>query len=236
MPRLLWLPLRVILTSPARPLRQHSNHMPKVCRIVASMHLHVRRVLLHPPNTRCVSLQAPAPGMEASCTLTTELEEGPYYLDDILFRSNITENQIGIPLVLRIKVVNTDCEPLADTFVDIWHCIGTGFYSGYTREPLVHLHHFTASVSHASTQHSPLLPNSVCLELCCLLLHSEAAHSVLFVKRLLLDVHYHSEIQCLRLGTGTAVCSCSEHRGCLLLSTHSFAFAYYLQLLNSIHK
>ena len=200
------------------------------------MHLHVRRVLLHPPNTRCVSLQAPAPGMEASCTLTTELEEGPYYLDDILFRSNITENQIGIPLVLRIKVVNTDCEPLADTFVDIWHCIGTGFYSGYTREPLVHLHHFTASVSHASTQHSPLLPNSVCLELCCLLLHSEAAHSVLFVKRLLLDVHYHSEIQCLRLGTGTAVCSCSEHRGCLLLSTHSFAFAYYLQLLNSIHK
>lgn len=92
-------------------------------------------------NTRCVSLQAPAPGMESSCTLTAELEEGPYYLDDILFRSNITEDQIGIPLVLRIKVVNTDCEPLADTFVDIWHCNGTGFYSGYTREPLLHLLH-----------------------------------------------------------------------------------------------
>ncbi|KAL0036291.1 hypothetical protein WJX77_001041 [Trebouxia sp. C0004] len=25
-------------------------------------------------------------------------------------------------------------KPLADTFVDIWHCNSTGFYSGYTRE------------------------------------------------------------------------------------------------------
>ncbi len=86
-------------------------------------------------------MQAPAPGMEASCTLTPELEEGPYYLDDIFFRSNITEDQIGIPLVLRFKVVNTECEPLADTFVDIWHCNSTGFYSGYTCELLLHLLH-----------------------------------------------------------------------------------------------
>ena len=77
--------------------------------------------------------------MEASCTLTPELEEGPYYLDDVLFRSNITEDQVGIPLSLRIKVVNTDCEPLADTFVDVWMCNGTGFYSGYTRERLLSL-------------------------------------------------------------------------------------------------
>lgn len=104
-------------------------------------------------------MQAPAPGMEASCTLTPELEEGPYYLDDILFRSNITEDQIGIPLVLRIKVVNTDCEPLADTFVDIWHCNGTGFYSGYTCELLLHLLH--GFKLNASTLYSPLPPNPV---------------------------------------------------------------------------
>lgn len=85
-------------------------------------------------------VQAPAPGMEASCTLSTELEEGPYYLDDILFRSNITEDQTGIPLILRIKVVNTDCEPLVDTFVDVWHCNGTGFYSGFTCEASNLLH------------------------------------------------------------------------------------------------
>ena len=83
----------------------------------------------------CV-VQAPAPGTEAACTLTTELEQGPYWLDDIMFRSNITENQEGVPLLLRIKVANTDCEPLADVFVDIWHCNATGFYSGFTREQL----------------------------------------------------------------------------------------------------
>lgn len=66
--------------------------------------------------------------------LTTELEEGPFWLDDIMFRSNLTENQPGIPLLLRIKLVNSlsDCEPLVDAFVDIWSCNSTGFYSGFT--------------------------------------------------------------------------------------------------------
>ena len=90
------------------------------------------------------SAQAPAPGTEAACTLTTELEQGPYWLDDIMFRSNITENQNGVPLLLRIKIANTDCEPLADVFVDIWHCNATGFYSGFTRkQPLQCLVHKT---------------------------------------------------------------------------------------------
>ncbi|KAL0030604.1 hypothetical protein WJX79_009288 [Trebouxia sp. C0005] len=75
---------------------------------------------------------APAPSTEASCTLTTELETGPYYLDDILFRSNISEGQNGIPLLLKIQIVDTDCEPVVDAFVDIWQCNSTGFYSGFT--------------------------------------------------------------------------------------------------------
>ena len=141
--RFLWLPPWVILISPAKLLRQHTCCILKSRRIFSRTYVHVRTVLVLTPTLAGFPLQAPAPGMEAACTLTPELEEGPYYLDDILFRSNITEDQIGIPLVLRIKVVNTECEPLADTFVDIWHCNGTGFYSGYTRELL--LHGFTAS-------------------------------------------------------------------------------------------
>ena len=82
----------------------------------------------------CLCLQAPAPATDATCTLTTELEEGPYWLDDLLFRSNITEDQPGVPLLLRIKLVNTDCEPVVDAFVDIWQCNSTGFYSGFTSE------------------------------------------------------------------------------------------------------
>lgn len=80
-------------------------------------------------------MQAPAANHESLCTLTPELEEGPYYLNETLFRSNITEDQAGVALTLRVKVVNSACEPLIDAFVDIWTCNSTCFYSGFTREP-----------------------------------------------------------------------------------------------------
>lgn len=69
---------------------------------------------------------------DSKCALTPELVEGPYYLSDTLFRRNITEDQAGVPLTLRVKVVDTDCKPLPDAFVDVWSCNSTGYYSGYT--------------------------------------------------------------------------------------------------------
>ncbi|KAL0041647.1 hypothetical protein WJX79_010587 [Trebouxia sp. C0005] len=76
--------------------------------------------------------QAPAAATDKDCALTPELEEGPFYINDTLFRSNITEDQAGLPLVLRVKAVDTSCNPLMDAFIDIWSCNSTGFYSGYT--------------------------------------------------------------------------------------------------------
>jgi protocatechuate 3,4-dioxygenase beta subunit len=67
----------------------------------------------------------------ASCLLTPELAEGPYYLDDALVRQDITESKEGLPLTLRITVVDpTACAPLSDVAVDIWHCDSHGYYSG----------------------------------------------------------------------------------------------------------
>ena len=80
-------------------------------------------------------MQADATGANSGCTLSPELVEGPYYVNDTLFRGSITEDQPGLPLNLRVKVVDTSCNPLVDVFVDIWSCNSTGFYSGYTREP-----------------------------------------------------------------------------------------------------
>ncbi len=80
-------------------------------------------------------MQAPAVVADRDCTLTSELEEGPFYINDTLFRSNITEDQAGLPLTLRVKAVDTSCNPLMDAFVDIWSCNSTGSYSGYTGEP-----------------------------------------------------------------------------------------------------
>jgi protocatechuate 3,4-dioxygenase beta subunit len=68
----------------------------------------------------------------ASCKLTPELTEGPYYFDVDSIRSDIREDREGMPLRLRIRVrENGSCEPLENAVVDIWHCDANGVYSGF---------------------------------------------------------------------------------------------------------
>lgn len=69
--------------------------------------------------------------IEACVALTPEMTEGPYYVDDLLLRDDITEGREGVPLELTINVIDVvSCEPLADVAVDIWHCDALGDYSG----------------------------------------------------------------------------------------------------------
>lgn len=69
---------------------------------------------------------------ESCYKLTSETTEGPYYIDADKLRRDITEDQEGIPLTLRLKVIDSEtCKPLADAAVDIWHCNALGVYSGY---------------------------------------------------------------------------------------------------------
>jgi protocatechuate 3,4-dioxygenase beta subunit len=73
----------------------------------------------------------------APCALTPELEEGPYYVASELMRSDIREGKPGLPLHLRISVVDkTTCKPLPNAAVDIWHCDAMGIYSGYEKQSL----------------------------------------------------------------------------------------------------
>ncbi|WP_128435481.1 intradiol ring-cleavage dioxygenase [Streptomyces cyaneus] len=70
-----------------------------------------------------------------SCmTLMSSVTEGPYYLDNALVRKDITEGKSGVPLTLRLTVVDaTDgCTPVSGAAVEIWHCDAWGYYSGYT--------------------------------------------------------------------------------------------------------
>jgi protocatechuate 3,4-dioxygenase beta subunit len=65
------------------------------------------------------------------CVLMPELTEGPYYLDLDLVRSDITEGRPGLPLDLRVNVVDAgSCEPIEGAAVDLWHCDAEGRYSG----------------------------------------------------------------------------------------------------------
>jgi protocatechuate 3,4-dioxygenase beta subunit len=67
----------------------------------------------------------------ADCILSPELTEGPFYLDLDKVRRDITEGRPGLPLDLRVNVVDADaCEPIKDAAVDVWHCDAGGDYSG----------------------------------------------------------------------------------------------------------
>lgn len=68
------------------------------------------------------------------CRLNAEQEVGPYYLEDNLLRSDITEGKAGVPLTLDIAIIDKrHCAPLANAIVDIWHCDALGIYSGFTK-------------------------------------------------------------------------------------------------------
>jgi protocatechuate 3,4-dioxygenase beta subunit len=76
---------------------------------------------------------------DGSCTLIPEETQGPYPLDlsanSEYFRSDITEGKTGIPLTLKLRLVNVglECAPIANARVDIWHCDKDGVYSGYSQ-------------------------------------------------------------------------------------------------------
>ncbi|MGW3567908.1 intradiol ring-cleavage dioxygenase [Streptomyces sp. NPDC000941] len=69
---------------------------------------------------------------EVCYRLTSETTEGPYYIDADKIRKDITESKEGIPMTLRLKVIDSEtCKPVRKAAVDIWHCDALGLYSGY---------------------------------------------------------------------------------------------------------
>ena len=76
----------------------------------------------------------------AGCIASPSIEEGPYFIDDKLNRSDIrmdpaTGKQTpGTPLELTLSVVavgKNQCKPLAGAIVDVWHCDASGAYSEF---------------------------------------------------------------------------------------------------------
>ena len=65
-----------------------------------------------------------------ACRLAPEVTEGPFYeaLDKI--RRDITEGRPGVPLTLKIRVIDVKrCKPIHSAAVDIWHFDAGGLYS-----------------------------------------------------------------------------------------------------------
>ena len=81
----------------------------------------------------------------ASCSVSLEGEEGPYFVDDSATgynRSNVLSNldgtntQTGVPLALTVYVFDAknSCAPMANVQVDLWSCNASGVYSAESSE------------------------------------------------------------------------------------------------------
>lgn len=70
-----------------------------------------------------------------SCPVTPRQTDGPFYFDPELVRQDLAEGRPGVPLQLRLQIVDaTGCAPAERARVDVWHCDAGGAYSGYDRE------------------------------------------------------------------------------------------------------
>jgi protocatechuate 3,4-dioxygenase beta subunit len=71
----------------------------------------------------------------SACTLSPEQEEGPFYVALHRIRSNIVASRTGVPLILRITIIDSaTCKALAGAAVDVWQADAVGHYSDESRE------------------------------------------------------------------------------------------------------
>jgi protocatechuate 3,4-dioxygenase beta subunit len=68
----------------------------------------------------------------ASCTLSRELTEGPYWIHTSLTRRDITEDRDGMPLRIVFTVQDAStCRAIPNADVEIWQADAAGEYSGF---------------------------------------------------------------------------------------------------------
>ena len=80
-----------------------------------------------------------------SCVLTPSTDEGPYFVDERLLRSDIRQDatggvaEVGVTLSLTLRLVDAqgECPPVQGAHVDIWHCNAYGTYSDEPSEETV---------------------------------------------------------------------------------------------------
>lgn len=78
------------------------------------------------------TVPAPASQPAGICVLFPQAVEGPYYFDPKLVRSDIAEGRPGLPLDIKLTIIESGpCTPIVNARVDVWHADAGGVYSGY---------------------------------------------------------------------------------------------------------
>lgn len=78
-----------------------------------------------------------AAAKSTSCVLIPSETEGPFPLDlsanTTYFRQDVREDRTGVTHHVKMKIIGTtNCDPLQNVRVNIWHCDKEGIYSGYS--------------------------------------------------------------------------------------------------------
>lgn len=68
------------------------------------------------------------------CRITPDVVDGPYYVNEQIVRRDITEGKQGIPLEMRVRVVDASCRPIAGARVDCWQADAMGIYSNFPNQ------------------------------------------------------------------------------------------------------
>jgi protocatechuate 3,4-dioxygenase beta subunit len=95
-----------------------------------------RRRMLTAASACALTLALPrAFAQSASCTVTPDSGEGPFYFDPMLVRSDVTSGRPGVPLAVAFQITRArDCAPLPGARLDLWQADALGLYSGYERQ------------------------------------------------------------------------------------------------------
>lgn len=92
----------------------------------------VRAALFSPASRNAIDVS------QLSCVTKPALTEGPFFVDELLNRSDIRSDpssgivKTGAPFKLTINVYragSSACTPITGAYVDVWHCDGLGAYS-----------------------------------------------------------------------------------------------------------
>ncbi|KAA8903853.1 Intradiol ring-cleavage dioxygenase [Sphaerosporella brunnea] len=130
------LEARNLLSACSQKLRARELVEPRLARRAELLETHFRKRgldALQMPILPDGNSRQPVP-----CILTPEVTVGPYYAEEELIRSEISEGQEGIELLLDFQFVDVKtCLPVPNAMVDIWHCNTTGTYSAFEVEHTV---------------------------------------------------------------------------------------------------
>jgi protocatechuate 3,4-dioxygenase beta subunit len=68
------------------------------------------------------------------CTTTAAVPEGPFYKDEQLNRSDITDGKDGVRITYEFLVIDSRCQPVSGAIVDIWQADRNGVYSDFASQ------------------------------------------------------------------------------------------------------